>query len=199
MKQALLVLVLLFGVMGIVVAGDYEDGKNSVNQKDDAADFKGYLKAAEAGDVNAQSKLGMMYANGKGVAQDDSEAVRWWRKASEAGDADAQNNLGVMYDEGRGVSQNFVQAVHWFSQAAEAGFTIAQYNLGWMYANGRGVQHDDMEAHKWLNIAAVTATSETVRDAAISAREHIAQELSRPGLAEAERLAREWVMKIGQD
>ena len=54
------------------------------------------------------------------------------------------------------------------------------------------MHHDDMQAHKWLNIAAATAISEAVKDAAINAREHVAQELSRPGLAEAERLAREW-------
>ena len=34
---------------------------------------------AEAGDAEAQNNLGLMYFNGRGVAQDDAEAVAWYR------------------------------------------------------------------------------------------------------------------------
>ena len=36
---------------------------------------------AEQGDADAQFNLGVMYADGEGVAQDDAEAVRWFRLA----------------------------------------------------------------------------------------------------------------------
>ncbi|HEY5139605.1 MAG TPA: hypothetical protein VIJ25_09880, partial [Methylococcales bacterium] len=37
---------------------------------------------AEQGDAKAQNDLGVMYANGDGVAQDDKQAAFWFRKAA---------------------------------------------------------------------------------------------------------------------
>ena len=51
---------------------------------------------AEAGDAEAQNNLGLMYFNGRGVAQDDAEAVAWYRRAAEQGFANAQYNLGAL-------------------------------------------------------------------------------------------------------
>ena len=65
---------------------------------------------AEQGDADAQYNLGVMYDQGRGVAQDDAEAMRWWRLAAEQGLADAQYNLGVSYVTGEGVPQDYVQA-----------------------------------------------------------------------------------------
>ena len=59
--------------------------------------------AAEQGDEFAQSDLGDMYENGKGVLQDYKEAVKWYRLAAEQGDEFARSNLGIMYENGRGV------------------------------------------------------------------------------------------------
>lgn len=56
-----------------------------------------YPKAAEQGDAGAQLNLGVMYANGAGVAENDGEAVRWIRQASEHGGALAQPNLVSKY------------------------------------------------------------------------------------------------------
>jgi len=53
-------------------------------------------------DDKAQSILGFMYVNGRGVPQDDAEAVKWYRKAAEQGDADARNALAEMRRQGRG-------------------------------------------------------------------------------------------------
>ena len=55
---------------------------------------------AEAGDTEAQYNLGLMYVNGRSVAQDDAEAVAWYRRAAEQGIAEAQYNLGLMYVNG---------------------------------------------------------------------------------------------------
>jgi len=70
-----------------------------------------FLRAAEQGDSDAQSNLGVMYANGQGVAKDDAQAVAWIRQAAEQGDSGAQNNLGVMYDNGQSVPKDHAQAV----------------------------------------------------------------------------------------
>ena len=45
---------------------------------------------ADAGDVDAQFNLGVMYAYGNGVPQDDVEATKWYRKAADQGQADAK-------------------------------------------------------------------------------------------------------------
>ena len=47
--------------------------------------------AAEQGE--AQYNLGVMYANGEGVAKDDEESVKWYRKAAEQGLAAAKEFL----------------------------------------------------------------------------------------------------------
>jgi TPR repeat protein len=44
---------------------------------------------AKQGNATAQTSLGLMYGNGRGVPKDDMEAVRWYRKAAEQGDAHA--------------------------------------------------------------------------------------------------------------
>ena len=50
--------------------------------------------AADQGNANAQTWIGVLYANGQGVSQDYAEALRWYRKAADQGNATAQNNLG---------------------------------------------------------------------------------------------------------
>jgi len=116
--------------------------------------FKETFKKAEAGDVEAQYNLGLMYARGDGVPQDYNEAVKWYTKAAEQGDAAAQLNLGVMYHEGHGVSQDYKEAFKWCSRAAKQGNHLAQYNLCNMYYSGRGVKQDFREAVKWCAKAA---------------------------------------------
>ncbi len=49
-----------------------------------------WKKEAEAGNAEAQLKLGNAYGEGKGVTKDATQAVTWWRKAAEQGNAAAQ-------------------------------------------------------------------------------------------------------------
>ena len=58
---------------------------------------------ADQGNAAAQNNLGVVYANGTGVAKDPAQAVFWYRKAADQGDAAAQNNLGVAYANGTGI------------------------------------------------------------------------------------------------
>ena len=81
---------------------------------------------ADQGHATAQTSLGFMYGNGRGVLQDDAEAVRWYRLAAEQGDAVAQTNLGVMYSTGQGVPEDVVLAYMWYNLAVAQGRDIAQ-------------------------------------------------------------------------
>lgn len=69
----------------------------------------------------AQTNLGVMYDNGRGVPKDEAQAVAWYRKAAEQGDANAQFYLGVMYGNGRGVPKDVVLAYMLYNIAAANG------------------------------------------------------------------------------
>jgi uncharacterized protein len=76
-----------------------------------------YVKAAQIftelaphGNPIAQTYLGYMYANGKGVPQDFVVSTGWYRCASQQGVARAQYQLGLMYDKAQGVPQDYVKA-----------------------------------------------------------------------------------------
>ena len=91
--------------------------------------FKDTLKAAEAGDAEAQCAIGEKYYFGEGVEKDHKEAIKWFRKAVGQNYADAQYSLGVMYDNGEGVEKNHKEAVNWFRKAAEQGYEEAKTAL----------------------------------------------------------------------
>ena len=80
-----------------------------------------YRQAAEQGNAEAQSLLGVMYNLGQGVPQDYNQAVKWHLKAAEQGDTVARLNLGVIYDKGLGVPQDYAQAYLWLNLAATSG------------------------------------------------------------------------------
>jgi TPR repeat protein len=56
----------------------------------------GLLAAAEQGNVDAQYRVGLIYAEGRGVAQDEVKAYYWLSRAIRQGDADAQTLLRVV-------------------------------------------------------------------------------------------------------
>lgn len=86
-------------------------------------------KAAEHGNVRAQTGLGLLYEHGLGVSKNYNEAVRWFRQAADQGYALAQNELGFMYAKGRGVNRDFTQAAAWCRLAAQQGSAVAERNV----------------------------------------------------------------------
>ena len=138
----------------------YQEGAQAYAQGDYDTAMRELRPLAEQGNADAQSKLGVMYAEGRGVPEDDKEAARWFRKAAEQGYAKAQHNLGFMYNNGRGVPEDYKEAARWFRMAAEQGDAKAQSNLGWMYAEGRGVPEDYKEAARWYRMAAEQGDAE---------------------------------------
>ena len=99
-------------------AGEYEDGGAAYIRGEYKTALAMFTRAANKGDASAQIMLGLMYANGQGVAQDYNQAASWKRKAAEQGIVWAQTSLGLMYEQGRGVTQDYVEAHKWFNIAA---------------------------------------------------------------------------------
>ena len=71
---------------------------------------------------------------------------------------------------------------------AQAGAPDALFELGMLYATGRDVVADLVTAHKWFNIAAARGNA-----AALIRRIELAREMSGEQIAEAQKLAREWL------
>ena len=91
-----------------------------------AGSGSGWGGRAKHGDARAQTNLGRMYYNGRGLGQDYQQALLLFRQAADQGFTSAQFNLGVMYDNGQGVGQDHKQALFWYRKAADQGYANAQ-------------------------------------------------------------------------
>src|SRR6266700_2744667 len=67
--------------------------KATHDRQDCLTAFRELLPLAQQGYASAQNNLGLMYAEGRGIAKDDTEAVRWYRQAAAQGNAYAYANL----------------------------------------------------------------------------------------------------------
>lgn len=140
--------------------------------------------------------VGQDYEKGYNAAirGDFTTALREFRPLAEQGDAKAQQNLGSMFQAGVGVPQDYAEALKWFRLAAEQGQAIAQMGLGFMYFKGQGVPQNIVTAHVWFNLAGAQVTADIAKGAS-EARDMVAEEMTSAQIAEAQKLAREWIEK----
>ncbi len=99
----------------------FQAGIDAYERGDYGTALKEFRPLADQGFAAAQHNLGIMYAEGHGVAQDYQEAVRWYRLAAVQGHASGQFSLGAMYAEGEGVPKDYVLAHMWVNLAAPKG------------------------------------------------------------------------------
>ncbi len=121
MRTATVMLAVVVVLVAAPAWADLQAGWEAYARGDYATALKELRPLAEQGGASAQSNLGWMYAEGRGVAQDDNEAVRWYRLAAAQGHTKARSNLGGMYFSGTGVPQDYVQAHMWANLAAAQG------------------------------------------------------------------------------
>ena len=93
------------------------------------APLKKLTESAQAGDVNAQYNLGVLYFEGKDVPQVYIEAAKWYGAAADQGDKQAQFNLGLMFYRGIGLPQNYEYAYQLFELAANQGDERAEQGM----------------------------------------------------------------------
>lgn len=111
------------------------------------------LKAAEAGDAEAQFDMYMYYEGGYyGFPEDESKAFYWLKKSAENGYAKAQLSLGVTFFNGKlGQVENRAEGFKWVKKSAENGDAGGQYVLAIYYKHGvEGVTpKNENEFLKW--------------------------------------------------
>ena len=99
------------------------------------------------------------------------------------------------YDAG-----DYATALRLWRRLADQGDAAAQTMLGAMYNDGRGVPKDYVRPHMWSNLAAagIPATDTEKRNQAVATRDAVAARMTPAQIAEAQRLAREWMPTAGK-
>ena len=187
---------LALAIMAFAVAayaGPYEEIV-AANERGDYATALILLRPlAEQGDADARVILGLMHDQGRGVPQDYAKAVKWYRMAANQGHTLAQTALGLRYDQGQGVRQNHAEAVKLWRNAAENDYPLAQFFLGLNYAGEWGDPKTYVQAHMWFSIAAAQGEK-----AALILLDIAASKMTPDQIADAQRMAREWMAKHQQ-
>jgi TPR repeat protein len=144
--------------------------KNAVPPAATTTSLTSLQYAAEGGHPVAQWKLGRMYADGDGVAQDDLRAFEYFSRIANAHAEDSPSApqaaivanafvaLGRYYLSGipnTRIKVDADRAREMFSYAASYfGNADAQYDLARLYLNGIGTPRDSRYGARWLGLAA---------------------------------------------
>lgn len=191
------------------LANMYENGDGVSQDLSEATQL--YLVASALGSETLQKySLGVGYEDARGVVRDYAEEL--WRRGeydkalklflplAKRGNSSAQVFVGLTYEQGiadgRGVAKDYAEAVKWFRLAADQGDADGQYSLGISYWMSEGVLQDYAQAHMWFNLAAAgyDASETEKRATSIRYRDEIATRMTADQIAEAQRLAREWLI-----
>jgi exopolysaccharide production negative regulator len=153
--------------------------------------------AAEKGHFLAKWKLGRMYAEGDGVAQDDYKAFEYFSQIADSHADDNPNTpqarfvanafvaVGQYYLEGipkTPVKSDPERAREMFNYAASYfRDPDAQYYLARLYLDGRGAPHDPRTAARWFMLAAQhgQCRAQAMLGAMLFAGDHVPRQAAR--------------------
>ncbi|MES9969435.1 MAG: tetratricopeptide repeat protein [Candidatus Thiodiazotropha sp.] len=119
-------LLLLVGVVGDLLASDFDDAMDAMTSGEYHTAYRGFKRLAKRDHAKAQYQLGMLYLFGKGVEQNTDQGITWLKEAAGNGSYMAANELGQIYLSGKGVEIDEKAAIKWLELATE----IAEQNEG---------------------------------------------------------------------
>jgi hypothetical protein len=175
----------------------FRSGADWLKKGDTAKAIHSLQYAAEQGHPLAQWKLGRMYADGDGVAQDDQKAFDYFRRIA---DSHAEDNpdtaqarfvanafvaLGQYYLSGipkTDIKRDPERAREMFAYAASYfRDSDAQYYLARLYLDGVGAPHDPRQAARWFGLSAHKGNSEAqaMLGAMLFAGDHVPRQAAR--------------------
>ena len=135
---------------------DLNTGVDAYMSGDYATALNELKPLAKKGNAAAQTNLGIMYKEGKGVPQSNKTSVKWFTAAAEQGHAKAQYNLGYMYEFGQGITQDLKAARLWYGRAALQNYPRALYAYAVMLETGKGgAPKDEITAYIFYEFAAI--------------------------------------------
>ena len=156
-----------------------------------AVETENLISRAETGTADDKYELGLRYEKGSGVPQNYQEAVRWFRQSAMEGSPDAQYKLCELSERGTGLPQDYQEALRLCGLAADQGHGHAMFVLGRLYHMAHGVPQDFVRAHMWYNLATANGYGEAKKW-----RDRIADDMSPKQIAEAQKMAREWSVRM---
>ncbi len=113
-------------------------------------DLKKMEELASAGNVKAQTWLGLMFqqeANYK-------EAMKWYSLAGNKGDSWAIGQAAFLHKSGLGTAKSETEEAKWYKKGAEFGSSTHQMNYAYALLEGDGVEKNEKEAFRWFSKAA---------------------------------------------
>ena len=113
-----------------------------------------FHKAAQQGNAEAQTNLGICFLWGNGVDKSWPTAARWFGDAAKQGLPRAQYWMGELFRNGTAVPRSYAEAMKWYLLAAAQGDAAAHDAIANLYFFGHGVKQDDAKAAGHLKIAA---------------------------------------------
>ena len=147
------VFMIFLNAVAVMAADNADDWLKKGDELYDAGRYKEaaelYLRAAEAGNAEAQFKTGYACYNGEGTAKDYASAAMWFERAARNGFAKAEYNLAYCYMNGRGVPRDYTKAEQLLKQSAGKGLREACLTLAECYAEGILVEQDKDESERW--------------------------------------------------
>ena len=95
-RHAAAAIILVLSFIVPVAAGPLEDGEAAYESGDYVTALRLFRPLANQGDARAQFSLGVIYNNGRGVAQDYVRAYMWLSLAAARGDQTAAEYLDIV-------------------------------------------------------------------------------------------------------
>ncbi len=108
--------------------------------------FEWTMRAAEAGDAEAQRHAGAKIEFAEGTPKDMLKAFAWYKKAYDAGDAQAAFHLAQFFEGRKGLEAHLPTAMAYYEEGARRGCGRCQYHLALRCLTGRGVPRDPTRA-----------------------------------------------------
>ena len=103
-----------------------------------SSETKELITKADAGDKDAQFKVGLAYDSGNGAPSSKDKAKNYYRMAAQQGHSEAQNSLGSIFQ----AEKNYVEAKSWYELAVAQNHPMATNSLGQLHDLGLGVPQD---------------------------------------------------------
>ena len=136
-----------------------------------------------------------MYCNAK-IRTGPNGVITWWNVNGNIGGCNRllwSKPARAMRDAEKRITSLDYNAVR---KSAEQGDALSQTALALMYEDGEGIPQDYVKAHMWYNVAASLKRAINAREYLVEKRDHLAKNMTRTQVAEAQRLAREWMAKF---
>lgn len=130
---------LLAACLALPACAGQKEAEAAMERQDYPLAIKEWTTLAQAGNAEAQFKLGVMLGAGIGTKEDINAAVAWYAKAAAQNHAEAAYVMSIAHDKGQGVKKDPAAAMQWLKRSAELGSARGQNALGDCYFDGLNV------------------------------------------------------------